>query len=1008
MAIEKTCGYCDKRGLLILPVRYAVAPIDMGLPAVTAPLKVEDTARSVGKGQKQDLTLHGSARYTTRLLRCGYLYVYDEKRDRMDAYWISEDGYYRSIPAATVVSESSRSLKPCSDAGHVELAGCIGIPDATQAGIVWFGYSDVQWTRSVMDAHRGAAGKPLRELHMRAFDAGAWAKAHQTSPGKPAGNARGNTPHAVPIGALATTVADYVAIAKSAPIGPRAFMPPSAPNFSGRVGRTDATQSACRRRSPDMQAAIIALDDPAGVAQDLAALIHWHQERLLDTYVPAGKYDKKNGYGNYPTTHRNLAALDGAIKSFRQSNDEKVKLQVFHKADVLADYLKVSYEVASQDTASRGGMAAPPDTPEDVKRKQEMDAAIRNPSPQTIQSAQNESWGEYLRRFKPELHSAWRNEFKTQSDALQAQHVEPLAKAHAAWMRSNLLANKLDCTHDGSNALSGDAYAETLQRCIATTQQIDGCAAVYLQWLKGDITDKSNLLLRALVLRQDALIREMAAMPLDPEKVLWGTLMDQYKQHMQALLRPAWDAKVKAAMAQDEVDKAKADYDSAVRDIAEAMDMGAAEIGDTLRQRRLKTTAERLRAAKAKARAAKQETNGKLLPDSVASLLVHVAAPIATALREYNNNAAERALARWMAIIGVTMRTPVGVIDVSGKAGDTIKFLAQTFVGNLVEAGKRSDKPLSNDQIRQLTAYAERQVAGSFASGNIGAFNMAIASKDVKAKIAVFITDDMDKALANIKDPTKKIAWLAEHVKTPKSLHEYGVLKIGSSIPIYGAVSQGILTAIDAVWKFAGWEQMLQAEAQALSFQKTWTQDVRVSLGYGLYVGALAAGAGEVVRVYGTWQNMYATGMVQRVKGNELAARVGIALRVAGGLMAVVSGVVAVMDFADAIQSKERGQWTLAILQSISGITGIAAVAFAFWAAFAVDGWAKVVAGLSLAYWGLVLAVVLVALSMAIAHFKGDNFAQWLERCYWGLLESGRYTDSVTEQSDFDRAMARA
>ncbi|MGO4416988.1 hypothetical protein AB4Z27_28895, partial [Cupriavidus sp. KB_39] len=234
------------------------------------------------------------------------------------------------------------------------------------------------------------------------------------------------------------------------------------------------------------------------------------------------------------------------------------------------------------------------------------------------------------------------------------------------------------------------------------------------------------------------------------------------------------------------------------------------------------------------------------------------------------------------------------------------------------------------------------------------------------------------------------------------------VLKIGRSIPIYGAVSQGILTAIDAVWKFAGWEQMLQAEAQALSFQKTWTQDVRVSLGYGLYVGALAAGAGEVVRVYGTWQNMYATGMVQRVKGNELAARVGIALRVAGGLMAVVSGVVAVMDFADAIQSKERGQWTLAILQSISGITGIAAVAFAFWAAFAVDGWAKVVAGLSLAYWGLVLAVVLVALSMAIAHFKGDNFAQWLERCYWGLLESGRYTDSVTEQSDFDRAMARA
>jgi len=563
MAIEKTCGYCDKRGLLILPVRYAIAPIDMGLPAVTAPLKVEDTARSVGKGQKQDLTLHGSARYTTRLLRCGYLYVYDEKRDWMTGYWITEDGYYASFPAEAGITESSKSLKPCSDAVHVELAGCIGIADATQAGIVWFGYSDVQWTRTVMDAHRGAAGKPLRELHMRPFDAGAWAKAHQITPGKPPGNGRGNTPHAVPIDALATTVADYVTVARSAPVGPRAFMPPSAPNFGGRVGRTDATQSACRRRSPDMQAAIIALDDPAGVAQDLAALIHWHQERLLDTYVPAGKYDKKNGYGNYPTTHRNLVALDGAIKSLRQSNDEKVRWQVFKDAKDSADRL--------ENDAGMAGQAG----------LEELYAAIRHPSLQTIESAQRGSWANYLRRFKPELHSAWRNEFKTQSDALHAQHVEPLAKAHAAWMQSNLLANKLDCTHDGNNALSGDAYAETLQRCIATTQQIEGCAAVYLQWLKGDITDKSNLLLRALVLRQDPLIREMAAMPLDPEQLPWATRMDQYKQHMQALLKPAWDAKVKAAMAQDEVDKAKADYDSAVRDIAEAMDLGAAEIGDT-------------------------------------------------------------------------------------------------------------------------------------------------------------------------------------------------------------------------------------------------------------------------------------------------------------------------------------------------------------------------------------------------------------------------------------------
>ena len=80
---EPKCAFCDKVGLLLMPARYAIAPLAMGLPSISAPMKVEDIAQSVGKGKKQDVTLHGSAQYTARLLRSGYLYVYDEKRDRM-------------------------------------------------------------------------------------------------------------------------------------------------------------------------------------------------------------------------------------------------------------------------------------------------------------------------------------------------------------------------------------------------------------------------------------------------------------------------------------------------------------------------------------------------------------------------------------------------------------------------------------------------------------------------------------------------------------------------------------------------------------------------------------------------------------------------------------------------------------------------------------------------------------------------------------------------------------
>jgi hypothetical protein len=278
----------------------------------------------------------------------------------------------------------------------------------------------------------------------------------------------------------------------------------------------------------------------------------------------------------------------------------------------------------------------------------------------------------------------------------------------------------------------------------------------------------------------------------------------------------------------------------------------------------------------------------------------------------------------------------------------------------------------------------------------------------VNSKLAVFITEDMHKKLSNIMDPTKKVAWLVANVTTPATVHEYAVLRIQTRLPVFAAVSEGILTAIDAVCKYAGWQKMLEDEATALSFEKTLAQDIRVTLGGALYVGAMGTGVGNVVKAYGTWRNLYATGMAERIAGEQLAGRAGLALRVAGALTAVVSGVVGAMDVVDSNESRHRKQWGLMILQAGSGLAGIASAGTAFWAAVAVDGGATIVAGLSLTGWGLLLAVVLVALAMAIDHFKGDAFAQWMERCYWGKLPSGRYTDPGTEKSDFSQLMAGA
>ncbi|WP_155754667.1 hypothetical protein, partial [Burkholderia stagnalis] len=45
----------------------------------------------------------------------------------------------------------------------------------------------------------------------------------------------------------------------------------------------------------------------------------------------------------------------------------------------------------------------------------------------------------------------------------------------------------------------------------------------------------------------------------------------------------------------------------------------------------------------------------KLVPDSVANVLMQIRAQVSTALREYNGNAMEKTLSRWMAVVGVAL-----------------------------------------------------------------------------------------------------------------------------------------------------------------------------------------------------------------------------------------------------------------------------------------------------------------------------------------------------------------
>jgi uncharacterized MAPEG superfamily protein len=546
---------------------------------------------------------------------------------------------------------------------------------------------------------------------------------------------------------------------------------------------------------------------------------------------------------------------------------------------------------------------------------------------------------------------------------------------------------------------------------MVATQQIDGCKALYQRWLQGDIGDRTNLLLRGLVLRQDDLIQALAAAPLDPKSVPWQTLFDQYTQGVKALLKPSASVVGDALATQAAAAQAKERHDKAAKLAATVdSDYHMAGMRRDVQAKRKAAEAE-WKAAQQQADQAQQAARNKLLPDTVAALMAAVTGPLAGALLEYNNGAAETAIARWMAIVGVCLRTPVGVIDVSGRVVEGIAATAGILVDNLQAAATQSGKPLTKSQVRQLTSYAQRQVKGAFASGGIGAFETA-TPKGVRTKLAVFLSPEIVEALAQVRGHTQKIDALLANVKTPKNLHDYGVLRVSTRPALHSAISEGILTVIDATFKYAGWKQLLEDEAKVLSFHKNWQQDTRETLGGALYMGAIATGLGNVVKIYGTWRNLYAAGMVeplpQPTAARKLVARAEWALRVTGVVVAGISGVAAAMDVVDAYGSYQNEKWGLLGLQLISGGLGVAAAGFAGWAAATELGGATLFLGLTLTWWSVILAVVLIALAWAIDKIKGDNIKQWLERTYWGALESGRYADAQAEQKDFEKLMAGA
>ncbi|MEJ7807227.1 MAG: T6SS effector BTH_I2691 family protein, partial [Telluria sp.] len=431
---EEKCEFCDKRGLPLLLVRDAITPSDSSAPQ--------------SADHPFDLPAH-AARFTRRVLRAGFLNVYDEARNRWEAYNVTADGYFFKMPLkpGTIPVKPSKPFN-CTDLGHRAVAGCITVPDPSNATKVWIGFSDALWTPSTREKNMAKAN---REKHMIMIDVAVMLSG-------------GDQKHCRPIAQVSAVVAEF---AMSTEKGQQTFGW-SFHQFYSRHGRAERLQAECDKLRKG-KGQIVTVPDPSGIAAELAQLM------------------KRNvAFFNRDPLRSRLLAADTAIAAVEAGVRDNAILERHRSEQERARNLSMTMSY-SADQAKR--------------LKEHTEAALDFTDAERT-FAGDKAWKKYAEKFNEKERKAWKEKYTHNLAAYSTKWVDPLAVKHVAIMTSAALVNYFEGNFDARDVDSGAVYTNTVNRCAEGTQDQAACARLYAEWIEGEFQDRKNLLLRALMLNQ--------------------------------------------------------------------------------------------------------------------------------------------------------------------------------------------------------------------------------------------------------------------------------------------------------------------------------------------------------------------------------------------------------------------------------------------------------------------------------------------------------------------------
>jgi hypothetical protein len=455
------CETCEKKGLPVLLVRPSVMAKELSAPALSSNFSSNATS---------SIMLGEHAQYTQRLLRSGYVYVYDERyRNQWDEYFVTGDGYLTKLPKRMACSpippKPPATDFACARTGARPMASVITIRNAKHANTVWFGFSDVQWTDVVMREHNDTAH---RQLHMSKVTL----TGGKIAPQK----------WAEPLEQVRDLVPEYSgqmngALSKS-------LLREAAPfQFNHRDGEWQSLMTAYQAMCPKGGAAIVMLADPVGIVTEVAHLMEYRKV----SFITRPEYQRPMSVASA------IAGMEYALK-------EQAKVTEIEEGEKQAKRYEDGYETPIS-------FGAPDPQTIDLK----MAARVRTITSVQLDNVAKKAWREYTnrsdgkQRFDDNARVQWRKQFDTAQQGWDKSHILPLAKAHVAWLVSTPLQQCMLLNFDVDDLDSGVVYQRVFIMMIEHTSDKQPCIDQYNLWLAQGDTGNANLLMRALTFNQKQL-----------------------------------------------------------------------------------------------------------------------------------------------------------------------------------------------------------------------------------------------------------------------------------------------------------------------------------------------------------------------------------------------------------------------------------------------------------------------------------------------------------------------